>query len=111
MTKPIHVSSEDFEVRVLHGDRPVVVDFWAEWCAPCRRLAPVIDRLAGEYGERLLFAKVNVDNDPELAITYQVQGIPTLLLFDGGQVAGRFVGYLSPEQLTRELNARVPLTV
>ena len=111
MSKPIHVSTEDFEDHVLKAALPVVVDFWAEWCAPCRRLAPVIDRLAQNYDGRLQFAKVNVDDDPDLASTYQVQGIPTLILFHGGQVVGRFVGYLSPEQLTRELNAIVPLAV
>jgi thioredoxin 1 len=109
MSKPKHVSSDDFEAQVLQATLPVVVDFWAARCGPCRRLAPVIDRLAQDFDGRLLFAKVDVDADPELAITYQVQGIPTLLLFSGGQVARRFVGYLSPEQLTHELNALVPL--
>ncbi len=109
MSKPVQVTSEDFAVRVLQSALPVVVDFWAEWCGPCRRLAPVIDRLAQDYNGQLQFAKVNVDADPELAATYQVQGIPTLLLFFGGREIGRFVGYLSPEQLTRELNAALPL--
>ena len=109
MSKPIHVSSEDFEPRVLQAATPVVVDFWAEWCGPCRRLAPVIERLAQDYDGRLQFAKVNVDADAELAVTYQVQGIPTLILFFGGHEVRRFVGYLPAEQLARELEAALPL--
>ena len=109
MSTPMHVTSKDFEARVLQAVQPVLVDFWAEWCAPCRRLAPVIDRLAQDYDGRLQFAKVNVDADGELAVTYQVQGIPTLLLFFGGREIGRFGGYLSPELLARELDAALPL--
>lgn len=109
MSKPMHVTSEDFEARVLQAALPVLVDFWAEWCAPCRRLAPVIDRLAQDYDGRLQFAKVNVDADGELTVTYQVQGIPTLVLFFGGREIGRFVGYLPAEQLARELDAAIPL--
>jgi thioredoxin 1 len=109
MSKPIHVTREDFEVRVLQAALPVLVDFWADWCGPCRRLAPVIDRLAQDYDGRLQFAKVAVEADGELAVAYQVQGIPTLLLFFGGHEIGRFVGYNSPEQLARQLDAAMPL--
>ena len=109
MSKPIHVTLEDFDARVLHSATPVVVDFWAEWCGPCRRLAPVIDRLAQDFDGRLQFAKVDVDADSELAVDYQVQGIPTLLLFFGGHEISRFVGYNSPEQLARQLDAALPL--
>ena len=105
MSKPIHVTRQDFDAHVLQAATPVVVDFWAAWCGPCRRLAPVIDQLARDYDGRLRFAKVNVDDDPELASAYLVQGIPTLVLFSGGQAINRFVGYHSSEQLARELEA------
>ncbi len=108
MSKPMHVTSDDFEVRVLQAATPVLVDFWAGWCAPCRRLAPVIDRLAHDYDGRLQFAKVNVDADGELAVAYQVQSIPRLILFGGGREISRFVGYLPAEQLARELDTALP---
>jgi len=103
MSKPIHVTQTDFDSHILQATQPVVVDFWAEWCGPCRRLAPVIDQLAQDYAGRLQFAKVNVDADGELAATYQVEGIPTSIVFVGGQEIRRFVGYMTREQFARQL--------
>src|SRR3990172_5991195 len=79
MAKPIHVKSGEFETRVLQAQGPVVVDFWAEWCGPCRLMAPVIDQLAEEYDGRIQFIEVDVDENPDVAMTYGVEGIPTLI--------------------------------
>ena len=109
MAKPITVTSESFKEQVLQSTKPVIVDFWAAWCGPCRMLAPVMEALADEYDGHLQFAKLNVDENPELMMAYQVQGIPTLILFSGGVEIGRFVGYLPKEQLAKRLEAAVPV--
>ncbi len=109
MTKPIQVNDENFEQEVLQSPKPVIVDFWAAWCGPCRALAPVIEALATEYDGQVRFAKLDVDENPELALTYRVQGIPTLILFFGGREIGRFVGYMSKELLARKLEAALPV--
>ena len=96
-TRPLTVVDADFEQKVLRSDLPVLVDFWAPWCAPCQMIAPVLDRLAREYAGRIRVAKVNVDNNPHMAGVYGVQGIPTLLIFKNGRVVERLVGAL-PEQ-------------
>jgi thioredoxin 1 len=92
MAKPIVVTDADFQQKVLQADKPVVVDFWAPWCGPCRAIAPILDKLAGEYEGRLTIAKVNTDEDNQYAIQMGVQGIPTLIIFKGGQEVGRIVG-------------------
>ena len=87
-----HVTDADFEEKVLKSDRPVLVDFWAEWCAPCRMIAPVLDELDAEMGDRLRIVKVNVDENPNTPATYGVRGIPTLLLVKDGRVVSQQVG-------------------
>ncbi len=109
MAKPITVTSENFNEQVLQSAMPVLVDFWAAWCGPCRLLAPVVEALAVEYDGRFLFAKLDVDANPDLALAYGVEGIPTLLLFFGGQEIARFIGYMSKEQLARRLEAALPV--
>lgn len=86
------VTDASFADDVLLSDKPVIVDFWAEWCGPCKMIAPVLDELAGEYDGRVKIGKVNVDNDQALAAQYNVRAIPTLLLFKQGQVAEQVVG-------------------
>ncbi|BAS28367.1 thioredoxin [Limnochorda pilosa] len=88
----LHVSDGDFEEQVLRSDLPVLVDFWADWCMPCRAIAPVVERMAQEYAGRLRVAKLDVDANPEIAARYGVMSIPTLLLFRGGQEVHRHVG-------------------
>lgn len=88
----IHVNDGDFAQRVLDSDLPVLVDFWAEWCGPCHVVAPVIEEIAGEQAGRLRVAKLNVDDNPYTAQQYGVLGIPTLILFSGGEETARVVG-------------------
>jgi thioredoxin 1 len=99
--EPVHVTDEAFEKTVLKSDIPVIVDFWAPWCHPCRMVAPVLDKLAVEYSGKLLVAKVNTDDNPQWAQQYGVQGIPTMLFVSKGKVIHRQVGAL-PEPMLRD---------
>jgi thioredoxin 1 len=92
MSKPIHVSDAEFQEKVLNSTTPVIVDFWAPWCGPCRMVAPILEELAKEYGEKLVIAKVNTDENPQWAMKYGVQGIPTMLFVKDGQLVDRMVG-------------------
>ncbi len=105
INEPIHVTDAAFEQTVLKSAVPVVVDFWAPWCGPCKMVAPTLDKLAKEYGGTLIIAKVNTDENPEWAMKYGVQGIPTMLLVAGGKIVHRQVGAL-PEPMLRELIAQ-----
>lgn len=95
----IHVNTENFEKAVLHSDLPVLVDFWAAWCAPCRMLAPVLEELADEPD--FTIAKIDVDENPELAMQFGVASIPTLLLFRSGKLVHRSVGVLSKAEIRK----------
>ncbi|MEE9268569.1 MAG: thioredoxin [Thermoplasmata archaeon] len=99
----IHASDESFEADVLQSEIPVLVDFYADWCAPCRRLAPVIDELAEEYEGDLRFVKVNVDDNASLAVQFGVQSIPTLIFFKGGQQVAKTVGAPPKPRLVQEI--------
>jgi len=90
--KTVELTSGNFQSEVLESDTPVLVDFWAVWCAPCRMIAPVVDELAGTYEGKVKFGKLNVDEHGEIAARYNVRGIPTLLLFNNGQVVDQMVG-------------------
>jgi thioredoxin 1 len=98
MAKPIKVTDADFEQAVIKSDKPVVVDFWAPWCGPCRAIAPTLDKLAGEYEGRLTIAKVNTDEEIQNAGHLGIQGIPTLIIFKGGKEVARLVGSRSEAQ-------------
>jgi len=92
INEPIHVSDAAFEKVVLQSTVPVLVDFWAPWCGPCRMVAPTLEKLAGEYAGKMLVAKLNTDDNPAYAMQYGVQGIPTLLLVSEGKEVDRIVG-------------------
>jgi thioredoxin 1 len=100
-TEPIHVTDSAFEKMVLQSPLPVMVDFWAPWCGPCKMVAPILDKLAAEFAGKVLIAKVNTDENPQWAGQYGVQGIPTMLFIAGGKVIHRQVGAL-PERMLRE---------
>ena len=94
-------SEATFKTDVLESDKPVLVDFWAPWCGPCKMLAPVIDKLAGELGDQITVGKVNVDDNPNLAQEYGIMSIPTMLIFKDGEIAGKAMGF-QPEPKLKE---------
>jgi thioredoxin 1 len=102
--EPIHVSDTEFESRVLKADRPVLVDFWAPWCAPCRMVAPILEEVAGELQDQLTIAKVNTDSDAEWASRFGIMGIPTMILFHNGREVDRLVGAHPKGSLLNWLN-------
>ena len=102
INEPIHVTDAAFEKVIIQSPIPVIVDFWAPWCSPCRMVAPILDKLAKEYTGKLLVAKVNTDENPQWAQRYEVQGIPTMLFFSGGKIVYRQVGAMQ-ESVLREV--------
>ena len=95
-----HVTDATFEADVLQSAQPILVDYWAEWCGPCKMIAPILDEVAGTYGGKLQIAKMNVDENRDIPAKFGIRGIPTLMLFKGGQLAATKVGALSKAQLT-----------
>ncbi len=98
------VTDADFESTVLKSDKPVLVDFWAEWCGPCRQVAPILDELASEHGDKITFVKMNVDENPVVPASYRVNGIPTINVYQGGEVVKSIVGARPKAVLLKELD-------
>ncbi len=103
----VHVSDDSFEAQVLNASQPVLVDFWAEWCGPCKAIAPILEQISVEYEDRLQIAKVDVEGSQGTAMKYGIRSIPTLMLFKGGVVEAQHVGLLSKEQLHKLLDAKL----
>jgi len=105
MSEEMNVTEQDFDDIVQKSVVPVLVDFWAEWCGPCKMLTPVLDELAAEYGKKVKIAKVNVDQQPNLAAQFGIRSIPTIILFMGGEIAEQMVGMQPKETLKAKLDA------
>ncbi len=105
--KVIEVKDGTFKDEVVGANEPVLVDFWAEWCGPCRIMAPVIEQMAQDYSGKMKVAKLNVDENPESAATYGVMSIPTLILFKNGQAVERFVGFRPKQELAQLIDAKL----
>ena len=103
----VHVSDDEFEAQVLKSDVPVLVDFWAEWCGPCKMIGPMLEELAGELKDKLTVAKVDIDSNPMSPTNYAVRGIPTLILFKDGKPAATQVGALPKSKLKEWINGQI----
>lgn len=103
----LNVTGKDFEKEVIKSDLPVLVDFWAEWCGPCKMVGPIIEEISEEFKSKLKVAKVNVDDAQDLASNYQVMSIPTLILFKGGEPVEQIVGAVSKDQLVEKINKKL----
>ncbi len=101
----IVLTEQNFEAEVLRSERPVLVDFWATWCGPCRMLAPTLEELAKEYADRVTVGKINVDEQPALAMRFGIQSIPTVMLFKDGQVVQTVVGFRPKEQFVQMIES------
>jgi thioredoxin 1 len=103
----IHVTDSSFDEDVLKSDRPVLLDFWAEWCGPCKMIAPILDEIAGEYAGKVTIAKINVDENPKTPMRFNVRGIPTLILFKNGQAEGQKIGAVRKTDVATFLDSRL----
>ncbi len=102
----VKVNESNFDEEVLQAGKPVLVDFWAEWCGPCKMIAPVLDEIADEHVETVKIAKVNVDENPDLAGRFGINSIPTLLIFEGGKLQDRIVGFLGKDAILSKLGPK-----
>ncbi len=103
----LYVTDAEFEDKVLQSDTPVLVDFWAEWCGPCKMIAPILEQVAGEYAGKVVVAKLNIDENQSTPPKYGIRGIPTLMLFKGGNVEATKVGAVSKSQLAAFLDSNI----
>jgi thioredoxin 1 len=103
----LYVTDDTFEAEVINSSSPVLVDYWAEWCGPCKMIAPLLEEIAGEYTGKVTIAKLNIDENPQTPPKYGIRGIPTLMLFKNGNVEATKVGALSKSQLTAFLDSNI----
>ncbi len=107
MAQPIHLSDSTFEQEVIKSELPVLIDFWAAWCGPCRMIAPVIDELASEYDGKAKICKLDVDSNQNTAMQFGIRSIPTILIFKGGEVVDTIVGAVPKEQILNKLKSHI----
>lgn len=107
MSKPLELTDANFSKEVESSSEPVLVDFWAEWCGPCRMVGPVVEELAGEYEGKAKVGKVNVDNNPEVSVKYGIRSIPALLIFKNGEVVDQIIGAVPKTQIKKQLDAQL----
>ncbi len=107
MSKPIEFTDANFAEEVEKSDNPVLVDFWAEWCGPCRMVGPVVEELAGEYEGKAKIGKVNVDLNPDISVKYGIRSIPALLIFKDGEVVDQIIGAVPKNQIKNKLDAQL----
>ncbi len=107
MSKPVELTDSNFNDEVLNSDKPVLVDFWAEWCGPCRMVGPVVEELAGDYEGKVKVGKVDVDSNPQVSMQYGIRSIPSLLIFKNGDVVDQIVGAVPKAHLQKQLDAQL----
>jgi thioredoxin 1 len=103
--KAIHVTDETFETEVSHSDKPILIDFWATWCGPCRMLSPVLDEIAAENSERFKIAKIDVDESPVVAASFRIRSVPTLMFVKDGKLRDQQIGAISKSEIVKRLEA------
>ncbi|MBK6266941.1 thioredoxin [Marivirga sp. S37H4] len=106
MAKTIEITDSNFE-EIIKSDKPILVDFWAEWCGPCKMIGPVVEELAGDYEGRAVIGKVNVDENPNVSAKFGIRSIPTLLVFKGGEIVDKQIGAVPKQVLADKLNAQM----
>jgi thioredoxin 1 len=104
MAQPLHITEETYQKEVLESDVPVVIDFWATWCGPCKMIAPIIDEMAGEFEGKAKICKVDVDNNQQIAMQLGIRSIPTVMIFKGGKVVDTIIGAVPKTQIVNKLN-------
>lgn len=107
MAQPLHLTDASFDAEVVKADQPILIDFWAAWCGPCRMIAPVIEELSNEYDGKAKICKLDVDNNQQTAMQFGIRSIPTILIFKGGEVVDTIVGAVPKEQIVNKLNNHV----
>ena len=107
MGKPIEINDSNYEDILMNGDKPILVDFWAEWCGPCKMIHPVVEELAGEYEGKAIIGKVDVDNNPNVSAKFGIRSIPTLLVFKNGEVVDKQIGAVPKGILSQKLDAQI----